>query len=340
MACRSIALLVRFPLFLMCLAIPASATAQPSIESPELVKEHLVDIGGGRHLNMVCIGSGAPAVVFEQGGLSHLLHWQKVQKPVSAFTRACFYDRAGFGFSDPPGRPVTADNVADDLHRLLHAAGVAGPIVLVGHSLGGLYATHYADKYESEVTGLVLVDPAFADLMDRSLNPSASKLAQTDNQEIAAFQPCATLARERKLSQAAPHGCFQIAANRTPDEIKYLIYQFTRPYLYESILSEDGNLSFRAGQPAVDYLEIKRARRSWGNKPVIVLTAGADPDLPSDKGYAAFWKSGHDKLAALSTRGESIVIPNTAHYIQLDQPDQVIAAIRKVVLEVRQSSVH
>jgi pimeloyl-ACP methyl ester carboxylesterase len=124
---------------------------------------------------------------------------------------------------------------------------------------------------------------------------------------------------------------------RTPDEKKYLVHQFTRPYVYESIISEAASLSFRAGRPAVDYVEIKQAERSWGNKPVIVLTAGADPDLPNDKGYAAFWKSGHDRLAARSTRGESIVVPNAAHYIQLDQPAQVVAAIGKVVTEVRQA---
>ena len=115
------------------------------------------------------------------------------------------------------------------------------------------------------------------------------------------------------------------------------MYQFTRPNLYDSIISEAGSFSSNAAQPAVDYLQIKQAARSWGDKPVIVLTAGADPDQPKDKGYAEFWKSGHDKLAARSTRGESIVVPNTAHYIQLDQPDQVVSAIRKVVLEVRQS---
>jgi len=324
-------------LFALCLMWSAAAMAQ---ESPELIKEHLVDIGGGRHLNMACIGSGAPTVVFELGGLSHLLHWQKIQQPVSALTRACFYERAGFGFSDPAGRAITADNVADDLHTLLHAAGIAGPIVLVGHSLGGVYATHYTDKYESEVAGLVLIDPAFVDMLDPAANPAAAEMAQTYDQETAAFQPCAALAREGKLSQTDPHGCFQVAAGRTPDEIKYLMHQFTRPDMYDSIIAEGGNLSSRAGQPAVDYLEIKQAARSWGDKPVIVLTAGADPDQPKDKGYAAFWKSGHDKLAARSTRGESIVVPNTAHYIQLDQPDQVVAAIRKVVLEVRQSSAH
>lgn len=330
MVYRSIAALVTLSLMWF-----ARASAQ---ENPELIKPHLVDIGGGRHLNMVCIGSGTPAVVFELGGLSHLLHWQKIQQPVSAFTRACFYERAGTGFSDPPGRPVTADNVADDLHSLLHAAGIVEPIVLVGHSLGGAYATHYTDKYESEVAGLVLIDPAFVELLDSALNPSGTKLAQTNDQEIAIFQPCAALARDGKLSQADPHGCFQIAANRTPDEAKYLIYQFTRPNLYDSIISEAGSFSSHAGQPAIDYVEIKQASRSWGDKPVIVLTAGADPDQPKDKGYAEFWKSGHDKLAARSTRGESLVVPNTAHYIQLDQPDQVVSAIRKVIMEVRQTS--
>jgi pimeloyl-ACP methyl ester carboxylesterase len=146
----------------VCLAVVISfcAAAQTAVESPELLKKNLFDIGGGRHMNMVCIGEGSPTVVFDYGLGSHLLHWQKVQQPVSAFTRACFYDRAGYGYSDSSPRPSMAENVVDDLHSLLAKAGITEPVVLVGHSIGGLYATLYADKYLDQVAGLVLIDPS------------------------------------------------------------------------------------------------------------------------------------------------------------------------------------
>src|SRR5579871_1630640 len=92
------------------------AAAQTSESSPTLLTKNLIAIEGGRHLNMVCIGEGSPAVVFEYGANGHILDWQKVQPQVSALTKACFYNRAGYGFSDPAARPMTAENVTDDLH--------------------------------------------------------------------------------------------------------------------------------------------------------------------------------------------------------------------------------
>src|SRR5271156_3947207 len=138
------------------------AMAQTAVESPELLKKNLFDIGGGRRMNMVCLGEGSPTVVFDLGLGGNLLHWQKVQQLVSAITKACFYDRAGYGYSDPSPRPLTAANVVDDLHALLAKAGITGPIVLVGHSIGGLYATLYTDTYPDQVAGLVLIDPSYA----------------------------------------------------------------------------------------------------------------------------------------------------------------------------------
>jgi pimeloyl-ACP methyl ester carboxylesterase len=75
-------------------------------------------------------------------------------------TRACAYDRAGVGFSDPSGRPSSPANIVDDLHHLLASAGIPPPYILVGHSYGGMGTILFADRFVSEVTGVVLVDPA------------------------------------------------------------------------------------------------------------------------------------------------------------------------------------
>jgi alpha/beta hydrolase family protein len=128
-------------------------------KSSNVLKGTGVDIGG-RHLNLVCNGQGDPTVVFLQSLGGGITAWDKVRASVSAFTRTCFYDRAGFGYSDPATQPSSADNETNDLHALLKRAPVKRPIILVGHSLGGLYATLYADKFPDEVGGLVLVDPS------------------------------------------------------------------------------------------------------------------------------------------------------------------------------------
>src|SRR5215216_1696212 len=119
----------------------------------------LVDVGGYR-LHLACQGEGSPTVVMEAAIGETGLLWSPVQPTVAQRTRACVYDRAGYGWSDPSPRPRTAAVMVEELHRLLGAAGVPGPYVLVGHSFGGLLVRLYAARYPQEVAGLVLVDSA------------------------------------------------------------------------------------------------------------------------------------------------------------------------------------
>jgi pimeloyl-ACP methyl ester carboxylesterase len=299
-------------------------------------------MGGGRRMNMVCIGHGAPAVVFESGLGGNLLNWQKVREPVAALTTACFYDRAGYGYSDPSSRPTMAQNVTDDLYWLLGKSGVERPIVLVGHSLGGLYATLYADQFPSQVAGLVLIDPLFAG-EDLDETPDEEQRAATIYAQSQAFiARCAALARDGRLSTGGPAGCFQVPAGSTPAEANYLFRQFLEPSRWDVMLSESKN-THAANALSEDELEEQRAARTFGDKPLIVLTAGIIPPQPGDTPEehaksVAHWKAGHDRLAARSTRGESIIVPNATHMIQLDQPQTVIDAIRKVVLAARTSA--
>src|SRR6266487_6611034 len=122
-----------------------------------------VDIGG-RSLNLYCSGEGSPAVVFDSGGGMPGYSWLLVQPAVAKLTRACWYDRAGYGWSDPAPAPHGSDAIAKDLHELLRAGGVAAPYVLVGHSFGGFNVRMYDHLYAADVAGLVLVDPSHEDM--------------------------------------------------------------------------------------------------------------------------------------------------------------------------------
>jgi pimeloyl-ACP methyl ester carboxylesterase len=109
-------------------------------------------------------GEGGPAVVFLAGGGMYGLHYWNVHQLVAEFTTSVLYDRLGTGWSDPVPLPRTGAQVTDDLRELLRAADVPGPVVLVGHSLGGLYARHYAKRFPGAVAGLVLLDPTHESL--------------------------------------------------------------------------------------------------------------------------------------------------------------------------------
>src|ERR1039457_3662061 len=109
-------------------------------------------------MHIICTGSGSPTIVLEAGLGNDALTWGGVQPVLSSTTRVCSYDRAGFGWSDALPPPRDADHIADELHGLLAEAKVNGPVVLMGHSIAGIYIRDYATRYPEKVAGLIFVD--------------------------------------------------------------------------------------------------------------------------------------------------------------------------------------
>jgi pimeloyl-ACP methyl ester carboxylesterase len=128
--------------------------------TPPLGRYHDVE---GRRLLLHRSGGGSPAVVFLPGGGAVGLDYLNVHERASALTTSVVYDRAGTGWSERVELPRTSAEVTDELRGLLRAAGVPAPYLLAGHSLGGLYARHYATRFPAEVAGLLLLDPAHED---------------------------------------------------------------------------------------------------------------------------------------------------------------------------------
>ncbi len=106
-------------------------------------------------------GEGRPLVVFEAGMGEEHSTWQDVQPQIAGLTATLSYDRAGLGGSGAGSPPRTVAQLAEELHALLHALGLRGPFVLVGHSLGGNIITLFAHRFPAETAGLVFVDAGF-----------------------------------------------------------------------------------------------------------------------------------------------------------------------------------
>jgi pimeloyl-ACP methyl ester carboxylesterase len=102
-------------------------------------------------------GNGTPIVLIH--GLPGTADdWEDVT-PLLAGHRTIAIDRPGFGYSS--GGYVPFDRQLEAIDALLHQLHVVRPI-LVGHSYGGTISLGFAERYPSEVSGLVLVDAAAA----------------------------------------------------------------------------------------------------------------------------------------------------------------------------------
>jgi len=145
-----------------------SKSEAPQAPSSEPLDGKLVDAGGVR-LNLHCMGKGSPVVVFDSGLGAGGSVWRHVQSNVAKLTRACAYDRAGLGRSDPPPRPHGQHQMARELRTLLDNAREVGPYVLVGHSMGAANVRWFLHDNASDVVGVVLVDPTTADSFHENL---------------------------------------------------------------------------------------------------------------------------------------------------------------------------
>ena len=146
---------------------------------------------GRRTLNIYCSGAGQPAVIFETGAPWPLYDprhafengaprpgygWVWIQGELAKTTAACWYDRAGSGWSDLGPYPRDSASQVRDLHALLQAAGVSPPYVLVAESSAALDAHVYAGSWPAEVAGLVFVNGVHPDFLLKT-RPGARRAA-------------------------------------------------------------------------------------------------------------------------------------------------------------------
>jgi pimeloyl-ACP methyl ester carboxylesterase len=292
----------------------------------------LVDVGGYR-LHLACQGGGGPTVVMEAAIGETGLLWSLVQPAIAKTTRACVYDRAGLGWSDPSPRPRTAAVMVEELHALLGNAQVPGPYVLVGHSFGGLLVRLYAVRHPQEVAGLVLVDAAHEDQYRRAPSEIRELVPQFEEQARQQFQGLKALIVSGSLNPAMLPVPSQLPASAA-ETFRALVS--ASPKHVETFIAE---------QQAVQAIHAELAAAgisSLGDLPLMVLSHGQPmpmPGMPDQVNQAneQLWQQLQAELAGLSLRGRLVVAEGSGHYIQLERPQLVLDAIAEVLTAARTS---
>ncbi len=330
---------------LLCFTAPASAAPRDSLYTHP---GRLVSVAGHR-LNLYCVGSGSPTVVFDSGWEDWAPAWAIVQPAIAA--RTCSYDRAGSGFSDPGPMPRTSVQIATELHAALHNAGIPGPYILVGHSFGSYNTRVFADLYMPEVAGLVLVDGEDGDVAspsqrakeDADFASTTAELAQCRD-AVASGAPLPTIPGPKSAAgptrvpcnvqffRGLPEREFSPALNAV-----VLRITATKPALYDAVISEMQQMPW-------DERYLQTHIRSFGNRPVRVLTAqnhfadNANTPPALHQQHLLFEQAAAKQQArwlSLSSDSKQTFAPRSGHYIELDQPQLVIDAIREEINLVR-----
>jgi pimeloyl-ACP methyl ester carboxylesterase len=263
----------------------------------------LVDLGGYK-LHLYCTGSGGPTVILEHGHQATYLDWNLVQPKLSQFARVCSFDRAGYGWSDPSPQPRLPSRMAEELRRLLEAAGEKPPYILVGHSFGGLDAIMFAHKFPSQVAGVVLVDSSHPDGLKQSSWQSRFWL------RLMQFTMPFGLPRSRGWCGGGPQETLRIkrALNCQPENIR-------------TIFRED------AAFP-VTVQEIRQIA-DLGSLPLVVIAR--DPATGPDAVSAASHTQQQRAWAMLSRDSKFVIAQGSGHDIPLARPEVIVESVRDLI---------
>jgi pimeloyl-ACP methyl ester carboxylesterase len=247
----------------------------------------------------VCEGQSNPSrptVVFEAGAFGFSGDWANVQNDLTARgVRSCAYDRAGMGLSDPSAEPRDGINVARDLEKLLAAARIDGPLVLVGHSMAGSRLELFANRNPGRVRGLVFVDTTPSDVMDQ----------KPVRDYVASFADGAHAA-----ARTAPFGILRLLAVTSLGDKTGLPRE------------EDLEKRWQFGSPSFDHvawlesrnwpLVARQALKSGRVDPRIPVAVVSAGEVESDEN--PLMKSVQPRLALASDRGYVEVVDGATHH--------------------------
>ena len=325
-----------------CSRRPAQGSDKIEVPPPT---GRLIDLDGYRlHLN--CVGKGKPTIVLSIGAGGFSTDWALVQAKVAEFTRVCSYDRSGAAWSDLGPKPRTMDQEAFDLHRLLTSAGERGPFVVVGQSLGGMVVRIFTEKYPKEVVGVVLVDSYSEDAQLFTNGAMRRIRLEAKNREIPSPRTSVTAADGLTPAELQKIEAFvkQHIANPKihPPYDKLPEYaQRVRLWAMQQPKNYAQDDDYLAEISARMYAQDQAQKHPLGNVPLIVLTRDKNKHDYQGPLTASLVKEHEDQqvqMAELSTHGRQIVVPNSGHQIELEAPEQVVAAIHEIAFTAKRTS--
>lgn len=290
------------------------SVGQARLERRFAAPGELVDVGG-RNLHVHCLGVGDPTVVVEAGSGSWSNDWLPAQRLLAERQRVCTYDRPGYGWSDPADEPATARRLTRDLRRALDGVGVDRPFVLVGHSLGGLYARAYALQHPQDVAGLVLVDARHEDAAEAL----PEEIVQREREMGRVYGLARVLARFGVVRALGP---LLLPPTGLPlAEAEVFWAQATRPRFFRTVQSE---------LHALEQVEA-RVRGGRHDVPLVVVAHGLPGmfgELPEAEAAERAWQRLQEDLLTRSERSRHIVAHDSGHNVPIERPAVVVDAVR------------
>jgi pimeloyl-ACP methyl ester carboxylesterase len=267
-------------------------------------------------------------IIFCHGYALEQDSWHYQRRDLRALGRLVLWDQRSHGRSGRgPAENATIDQLGRDLEAVIEATAPTGPIVLVGHSMGGMtvmsYASHHPDVFGTRVRGVALVATTAAGLADVPLGlpgPLAKVFHST------APQLAGILARRKDLVERG---------RRAGSDIAYLI---TKVYSFGSnvppsltgfvhrMLSATPIDVVAEFLPTLEAHDKTAALEALGRVDTLVLVGDDDMLTPSEHS---------DEIVRHVPGAELVIIPDSGHMVMLERYPEVNQHLRELVSQVR-----
>lgn len=268
-------------------------------------------------IHLYCTGSGSPTVILEaaSGGLASSWGW--IQPEVSKYTRVCSYDRKGRGWSTGNNETINLEETAKDLHAVLWAAQLEDTYILVGHSLGGIYARKYQERYPDQVVGLVFVDASHPSLIVTS--PEVFEKTKASVDEFNIYEQLTYIGLPRAYFAFGGQLDFATLPEKEQKEMRYF---WSNPKHYRSMANENA-------QSEAIY---DQAQKLGKVNPIPVrIVSAADGNTE--------WERLQNDLFRISTDSTRVTIPDSTHMSLLfkkEHAERVSSVITNLVESLKE----
>ena len=281
----------------------------------------LVDVGGYR-VHLYCTGSGSPAVIIVGAGFS--FNWGLVQPEVAKFTQVCSYDHSGIGWSDSGPKDSCSLGVTE-VHTALKNAGISGPYVLVGHSLGALVARVYAGQYPDEVAGLVFVDHvAFLHRSGMLSSPPSDANVSPPVQHSTPSNPSGGPVTIGAIGIESDPNFSKLSAH----DRELHLWAIAQPRNQKAL---EANHEIMPGCVAAADAISKGHPHPLADKPVVDVRT-------TNEFRSQEYEKLQTELLSLSRNSKELIAEKSGHFVIIDRPDVVIDGVRQVVQSARNNT--
>ncbi|KWU56035.1 alpha/beta hydrolase [Bacillus mycoides] len=281
----------------------------------------------GQTVEVYIRGNSKQTVVIQTGMSCSFYDWLPIIEELSQHFTVFSYHRPGYGKSELGNTPRTARQVTKELHMLLNKLHIHEPIILIGHSYGGLCAQHFAMLHEDRLQALLLVDSTSMNLhrLDE-LHLPVSDQTDSDDMWLQKYHTYSNMDADALYNELK-----SMLGNTTKQHIKFS----TSPSLYKATAAELSEWKYCACSIKKQHKALEIPLIVIGRDPQYSVAQLIEGGMPKEEAtqLEAMWQELIREQLHISINSQYILAEHASHGIENDRPDTIIEAIHSLSIK-------